>query len=246
VSALSWTILFAVIAAGATVAGGLAVTLPGGMGRHRLSHGIAFGAGYMLAAAFVSMVPESFARVAQAPVWILGGYVLAHLFEHTFTPHFHFGEETHAEHHTEAVVGLTALVGLALHAFFDGVAISAGFLVTPALGIFIALAVILHKIPEGVTIASVMMASGATRRRALDSTLLLAAATLAGALLMSRLEDVAGPALALSCGIAVYVAATDLIPEFNQQREKRFSVSALLGVVLYFGLHRLLHLLGVH
>lgn len=245
-SALSWTILFSVIAAGATVAGGLAVTLPGGMERRRLSHGIAFGAGYMLAAAFVSMVPESFERVRQAPVWILGGYVLAHLFEHTFTPHFHFGEETHAEHHTEPAVGLTALVGLALHAFFDGVAISSGFLVTPALGIFIALAVILHKIPEGVTIASVMMASGGTRRRAIDSTLLLAAATLTGALLMSRVAGVAGQALALSCGIAVYVAATDLIPEFNQQQEKRFSISALLGVVLYFGLHRLLHVLGLH
>ena len=245
-SALHWTILFSLIAAGATVAGGLAVTLPGRLSRNRLNHGIAFGAGYMLAAAFVSMMPEAVERVGQAPLWILAGYVLAHLFEHTFTPHFHFGEETHAEHHAHAVVGLTALVGLALHAFFDGVAISSGFLVTPALGIFIALAVILHKIPEGVTIASVMLASGATKRRALDSTLILAAATLAGAALMSRLHAIAGPALAVSCGIAVYVAATDLIPEFNQQKEKRFSASALLGLVLYFGLHRLLTLLGLH
>ena len=32
--------------------------------------------------------------------------------------HFHFGEETHAVTHT---AGVTALIGLLLHTFFDGV-----------------------------------------------------------------------------------------------------------------------------
>ena len=91
---------------------------------------------------------------------------LAHLFEHTFTTHFHFGEETHTEHHVSPAVSMSALVGLSLHAFFDGVAISSGFLVTPALGVLIALAVVLHKVPEGVTIASLMLAAGRTRRTA--------------------------------------------------------------------------------
>jgi ZIP family zinc transporter/zinc and cadmium transporter len=246
VDALTLTMLFALVAALATLLGGVIVVLPGEVGRKRLNHLIAFGAGFMLAAAFVSMLPESFELEERAPLWILVGYGLAHLFEHAFTSHFHFGEETHAEHALEPGVSTSALVGLILHSLFDGVAISSGFLVTPALGIFIALAVIFHKVPEGVTIASVMVASGHSGRRALNAAAMLALATLAGALLMSRLSSLRGTALALSCGIAVYVAATDLIPELNKQHERTFSISALGGVVAYFIVHWAMRKAGLH
>ena len=226
--------------------GGLIITLPTHLGQRRLHHLIAFGAGFMLSAAFVSMVPESLELSTRAPLWILTGYVLAHLFEHAFTSHFHFGEETHAEHAVAPGVSTSALVGLSLHAFFDGVAISVGFLVTPALGVFIALAVILHKIPEGVTIASVMMAAGGSKRRAIWGSAILAFATLAGAVAMRYLEPWKGVALGLSCGIAVYVAATDLIPEINKRHEREFSISAFFGIVLYFGVFWLMRSIGLH
>ncbi|MCI0452677.1 MAG: ZIP family metal transporter [Candidatus Latescibacteria bacterium] len=240
-------LLFSVLAAVATLAGGMAATLPGRLSHRRLSHIIAFGAGYILAAALVSLLPESLELVASAPLWVLAGYALAHLFEHTFTTHFHFGEETHAEHIVTARVSTTALVGLSLHAFFDGVAISSGFLVTPALGVLIALAVVLHKVPEGVTISSLMLASGRTRKSAREAALLLAAATLLGAACMSLLgEGLKGVGLALSCGIALYVAATDLMPEINQHPEGRYSISAAAGVLLYFGVHALMGRVGLH
>lgn len=242
----AWTLLFALLAAAATVLGGLMIALPAKPSRQRLSHLIAFGAGYMLAAVFVSMVPESFEHLDAAPAWILAGYVLAHLFEHAFTSHFHYGEETHHEHHVGAAVSITALVGLALHAFFDGVAISSGFLISPALGVFIALAVVLHKVPEGVTISSVMLAAGRSRRGALMATALLAAATLVGAVLMLELEFWRGFGLALSAGIAIYVAATDLIPELNKQTERSYSLSAAVGVALYFAIHWIMSEVGIH
>jgi zinc transporter ZupT len=245
-SSLSLTVLFALIAAAATMIGGAAVVLPGDVGQRRLNHGIAFGAGFMLSAAFVSMAPESFELSSAAPFWILAGYVLAHLFEHAFTSHFHFGEETHTEQAVEPGVSTTALVGLTLHALFDGIAISSGFLITPSLGVFIALAVIFHKIPEGVTIASVMVAAGRSNRGATAATAMIAGATVVGALVMTRLEPYRGPALALSCGIAVYVAATDLIPELNKQRERMFSLSALGGVVAYFAVNWLMRATGLH
>lgn len=242
-----WTAVFAVIAALATFGGGFLATLPGRLSRSRLSHLIAFGAGYMLAAALVSLLPESLHLVSNAPLFVLGGYVLAHLFVHTFTSHFHFGEETHSEHVVDPSVATGALVGLVLHSFFDGVAIASGFLVTPSLGVLIALAVILHKVPEGVTISSLMVAAGRSRKSARDAAAFLAVATLAGAVAMAFLgETVKGIGLALSCGIALYVAATDLIPEFNQEGERVYSLSALGGVVLYFGVHALIRQFGIH
>jgi zinc and cadmium transporter len=240
-------VIFSVIAAAATLAGGVAATLPGRLSSRRLSHMIAFGAGYILAAALVSLLPESIELLPSAPLWVLAGYALAHLFEHTFTSHFHFGEETHAEHAILPGVGTTALVGLSLHAFFDGVAITSGFLATPALGVLIALAVVLHKIPEGVTISSLMLAAGRTRGSARQAAGLLAVATLLGAACMSLLgASVRGIGLAISCGIAIHVAATDLMPEINQRPEREYSLSALGGVLLYFGVHTIMTRVGLH
>lgn len=247
VSAGGLSLLVALVAAGATVAGGVIATLPGRLSRQRLSHIIAFGAGYILAAVLVTMLPDSIELLSSAPVWIFVGYGLAHLFEHTFTSHFHFGEETHAEHVVAPAVSLTALVGLAMHAFFDGVAIASGFLVTPSLGIVIALAIVLHKIPEGVTISSLMLAAGRDRRSARLASGILAGTTVLGALVMALLGDpIKGIGLAISCGIALYVAATDLMPEFNQHPERGYSVTAAVGVLLYFGVHALMVRAGIH
>ena len=50
----------------------------------------------MLATALVEMVPESLALAGRyGALLLLGGYLLVHFFEHTLTPHFHYGEETH-------------------------------------------------------------------------------------------------------------------------------------------------------
>ena len=244
-NAAQWSLVLAVVAALATVVGGLVVALPSTLKDKQLSHLIAFGAGFMLAAAFLKMVPGSMNLIARAPLWILVGYILAHLFEHTFTPHFHFGEETHTEHMLNPGVSTSAFVGLVLHSLFDGVSISSGFMISTSLGLFISLAVVLHKIPEGVTMASVMMASGRGTKSALNSTVALAGATVLGSLVMLLFHPYRGHALALSAGIATYVAATDLIPELNKLKEMRFSLSALAGVMFFFGVEWLLGLAGV-
>ena len=61
----------------------------------------------------------------------LAGYLLVHLTQHMIGPHFHFGEETHQ---VSELVSVSALVGLLLHTFVDGVAVASGFRVSAALG----------------------------------------------------------------------------------------------------------------
>src|SRR5260370_13514128 len=102
------------------------------------------------------------------------------LFEHTVSGHFHFGEELHAEEFVHAHKGYSVLFGLVIHSFFDGVAIASGFLVSNWLGWVIFIAVFLHKIPEGFTAASIMLASGRSKRTAWGASAVLGLATLAG------------------------------------------------------------------
>ena len=72
------------------------------------------------------------------------------------------------------------LGGLSVHALFDGVAIGSGFVISDGFGWLIFLAILLHKAPEGFTMASVMLASGRSRSVAFYSAVALAAATVAG------------------------------------------------------------------
>src|SRR5713226_2471856 len=199
--------------------------------RHFLKYFLALGAGFMLAAAFVEILPESL-RLAGEPALflVLGGFFLVHLFEHTLAPHFHFGEETHHEEFSHHHARNTVLLGLTIHTFFDGVAIAAGFLVSTWLGVVIFIAVFLHKLPEGFTVASVVLASGQGKRNAILAAGLLGAATLVGVLLTSALQGQLRYALPLSGGVTVYVAATDLLPEVNREPNWRMAFLVFLGV----------------
>src|ERR1700747_3525885 len=154
-SLVSSALLYALVAALGNVAGGFAVTRRAARELALIEHFVACGAGFMLAVALVELLPEAFARSGSAAAGlVLAGYLAVHLTQHTLTPHFHFGEETHA---VNRVAGTSALIGLLLHTFFDGVAIASAFLVRPALGVMVFIALFLHKLPEGVTISSLYL-----------------------------------------------------------------------------------------
>jgi zinc and cadmium transporter len=206
--------------------------------RRVLQYFLALGAGYMLAVAFVEVIPESIKLSGeQALLFVLIGYFLVHLFEHIIAPHFHFGEETHHEEMRHHHAQTTVLLGLAIHTFFDGVAIAAGFLVSTWLGALIFVAVFLHKLPEGFTVASVVLASGQGKRKAILAAALLGAATLLGVLLTSALQGQLKYALPLSGGVTVYVAATDLLPEVNREPSWRMALLVFIGVASMLALH---------
>jgi len=210
--------------------------------RQYLNYFVALGAGYMLAVTFLDILPESVRLGGESAfLFILIGYFLIHLFEHTVAPHFHFGEETHSEEVSHHHARTTLLLGLAIHTFFDGVAIAAGFLVSTWLGAVIFVAVFLHKLPEGFTVASVVLASGKSKRNALLAAGLLGAATLAGVLLTSALQGQLKYALPLAGGVTLYVAATDLLPEVNREPSWRTAILVFVGLASLLIMQRLFH-----
>ena len=129
------------------------------------------------------------------------------------------------------------LFGLAIHTFFDGIAIASGFLVSSWLGWVIFLAVFLHKIPEGFTAASVMIASGRSKRVAWAASAMLGAATIAGVLTMSIFSRSVSAGLPLAAGVTLYVAASDLIPEVNKEPGIAMAALVFIGVGVLFLLH---------
>ncbi len=199
--------------------------------RKYLQYFLALGAGYMLAVSLVEVIPESLKLAGEnALLYVLGGFFLVHVFEHILAQHFHFGEETHAEEVSHHHVRATVILGLAIHTFFDGVAIGAGFLVSTWLGLVLFFAVFLHKLPEGFTVASMVLASGQSKKSAVRAAGLLGLATLVGVLLTTQLQTQLKYALPISGGVTLYVAATDLLPEVNREPGWRMAFLVSLGI----------------
>ena len=229
---MSSALVYALVAALGNVLGALAVTRRATGGLKLIEHFVAFGAGFMLAVAIVEILPAALAKSGPvAPALVLAGYLAVHLTQHTVTPHFHFGEETHA---VTSIAGTSALVGLLLHTFFDGVAIASAFLVRAELGVMVFVAIFLHKLPEGVMISSLMMAGGRTGGRAVAAAALLGLATVVGVLLTDHLGFLILHGLALSAGVTIYVAASNLVPEFQGKKGWKLPAAFFAGAVVFF------------
>jgi len=248
-------ILYGLLAAAANLLGGLLVSSRR-LGQATLRYLIALGAGFMLAAVFLKIIPETIeiwsGETLMPMLWLLGGYMLIQLAEHTVAPHFHFGEETHEDAMLAQHAALAGVGALMIHTFFDGVSIAVASLVSFQLGLLIFIAVLLHKLPEGFTVASMMLAAGRSRRSALISSLLVGVATLAGVAIVLIFQGMAfysrplmAYALPLSAGVTLYVAASDLIPEVNtREGGVRTSLMVFAGVAMLYLFELLLETLG--
>lgn len=244
-------VILGVAAGAANILGGLVLTAHVWERRY-IRYFVALGAGFMLAVTLVDVVPESLRLNPHHGAWLLlAGVLLVHLVEHSFIAHFHYGEETHAsgaEAANEAGAGAlsndriehghlvfqpySVLTGVAIHTFFDGVAIGSGFLVSAWLGWALFFAIFLHKIPEGFTVASVMMAAGKSRRVARWSTVIIGGCSLAGVLVLGWVPLGLRFAFPLSGGVTLYVAATDLLPEVNREPGIAMAVWVFMGAAV--------------
>jgi ZIP family zinc transporter/zinc and cadmium transporter len=242
---LKLSLILGTIAALADVAGGFVLVKAHGVERY-LRYFVALGAGFLMATALIEMTPESLRLWNQAgrpqlgPILIMGGYCVVHLLEHTINSHFHFGEETHHGEFVSKHTGNSVMAGLSVHALFDGVAIGSGFVINSTLGLLIFLAILLHKAPEGFTMASVMLASGRSRTMAFYSAVALAAATLVGVLLIELIPSWLPYGLPISAGVALYVAATDLVPEVNREPGIHMALVFFAGVAGFLILRTIL------
>lgn len=229
--------LWAIVAGLGNIAGALVVTTRRSRGVRVLSGFIALGAGFMLAVTLGDVVPEAFRLdPAGAALFLLAGYLAVHLAQHVLARHFHFGEETHPVSPTVAV---SAFAGLLLHTFFDGVAIASGFAVSRGLGLLLFTAVFLHKLPEGLTVASLFLAAGFGRGQAIGAAAALGAATVLGVVATGWIAPLATHGLALAGGVTLYVAASDLVPEFQARRGWVAPLAFFGGVAAFFAIRAL-------
>lgn len=229
-------VVYGLSAALANVVGALAVTSGTRWSVRVLDRSLAFAAGYLLSVAFVELMSEAVVRGGRdAGVVALAAFVLVHVTQHGIGRHFHFGEERHA---VSRVTSGSALVGLLLHTFVDGVAVASGVLVSGAVGALVFLGVMLHKFPEGLAISSMFLAAGFTRAQAIGAATALGVATFAGVAVTGQVAGLQSYGIAISAGVTIYVGASNLVPELQKRGGWGTPLSFLAGCGAY-GLARL-------
>lgn len=221
------SLLYAVLAAAGNLVGAAAVTARPRWSPRTLELLLAFSAGFLVVVALAGLVPEAIAHGGpRAAGIILAGFLLVHLTQHALVGHFHFGEETH---HVSRAVSVSALAGLLLHTFVDGVAIASAFHVSEELGALVFGAVVLHKVPEGLAISSLWIAAGRTRAAAMGAAAALGVATVLGVVFTDVVDPLSEWGLALAAGVTLYVGASNLIPEFQGKTGWTHNVVFFLG-----------------
>ncbi|MGE0873475.1 MAG: ZIP family metal transporter [Burkholderiales bacterium] len=196
-------------------------------GRRHSIYFVCFAAGVLISVSFLHIVPKSFEMNAHAPAWLLGGYVLMHLFNR-FVTAFVCERAPNAAYG----IGLVPMVGIGLHSFIDGFVYSITFTVSVFTGALAATGMVLHEFPEGIITYLLLLRGGFSEKKSLALALLAASLTtplgmLASYPFISRIDaQLLGGLLAVSAGALVYVGATHLLPQAEHER-RRFSLVAL-------------------
>ena len=128
---------------------------------------ISFAAGALLAVALLDIWPQTVELVGafRAAFSFLTGYFLFWGITQYVYHVCPACSATHTEINFKAIT-IAMIVALSIHSFMDGLAIYSGYISGSKMGIFILLAVVFHKFPEGLALTLAGIGSRMTRARA--------------------------------------------------------------------------------
>jgi zinc and cadmium transporter len=253
------TLLYNVLA---TFAGGLlsvllAASLTINVLGRIVHHLVSLSAGVLLGTALLNILPEAFESKASPQslfMTLLAGLLFffllekAELYRHG---HHHEGDEHHHHHgfdkHQAGRGGWTVLLGDSIHNFCDGIIIAAAFLTDTRLGMFTALAIIAHEIPQEVGDYIVLLNAGLSRRKALLYNAMSGMAAVVGGVVgyvvVGPWEALFPYLLVVASSSFIYVAVADLIPQLQHRLSAKDTAAQLawlgvgLAIVIFVASH---------
>ena len=233
------------IAALITVAGAWSAARVGALGKNAMARLLAYSSGIMISVAFLGIFPEAWQLAPEpAAAGCLAALFALFLLEN-FAAHSSCSEYV-GDCHVHSM-GTLALLAMGLHSLLDGFNMAAGFSAGQAAGLNASLGVILHKLADGVALASLLAHEGASPRRIIAMSALLAAATPLGAFAVSTALSGMSPAglsfaLGASGGSLIYIAMADILPRLHTACDRLTAVFFPLGYATVI----IIHLLAGH
>jgi zinc transporter ZupT len=213
----------------ATMLGGLfAISL-----RDRLHLVLGFSAGAVIGVAFFDLMPEA---LETGNAWGSRNILLLcalGFFVYTVIDRLMLLHTPGDDHHHSESRGWMGAGSFSAHSFLDGFAIGIAFQASRAVGVIVAIAVLVHDFSDGLNTVNVVVKHGGDRRTAIRWLLMDAVAPVIGAgvsLLIRLPEADLALILAMFSGFFLYIGASDLLPE-SHHAHPRFltTIATLLG-----------------
>lgn len=224
-----------------TMAGGLVA-----MRVHDRRH-ILLGAagGVVLGVVAFDLLPESIelstthvGSIPAAMVMFVLGFLSIHLVEKALELHRENSHHYRAHSHDLRPLGLLAGGALVAHSFLDGLGIGVSWGASSAVGLSVAMAVLVHDFADGFNTFTLTSIYGNDRRRALTLLVCDAVAPVVGAALGSliHLPD-AAMALYLGyfAGFLMHIATSTILPEAHADHPSWGTLAATVGGVVVIG-----------
>ena len=231
--------------------GAFAATLFGGLFalrfKDKLHLILGFSAGAVVGVALFDLLPEAISLVNKAQhsisftTALVGlGFVAYMILDRLILFHNHHNAPDCANsHHHKHGNGVLGASSLAVHSFLDGVAIGLAFQVSAAVGIIVAVAVLVHDFSDGINTVGFIMRAVGSRRRAFSWLLLDAIAPVAGVIstmFFAVSGGTLGIILSIFCGFFLYIGASDLLPESHHEHPVfATTLMTVLGIAVLYG-----------
>jgi zinc and cadmium transporter len=209
---------------------------------------LAFSAGSIFGAAVFDLLPEAVELVDGRVVflYIAFGYLAFYFLERFIYWYHGHGHHEDMEFEAEETRGFAYLnlLGDGVHNFIDGMVIAASYTVSFQVGLVATIAVIFHELPQELGDYGILVYAGFDRVRALTLNFVVALSVVGGGVFatffLETVEALSGVLIAFSAGAFLYLAASELVPELQHERDFRRSliqfVVFILGMALIYSL----------
>ncbi len=159
--------------------------------------------------------------------------------------HDHDDHDDHGHEHNEPEQdenqrrkGMLGAASLSVHSFLDGLSIGIAFQVSSAVGIIVAVAVLIHDFADGLNTVNMILKNNGERKQALKWLAVDALAPVLGVistLFFTIPKTALGLILAMFAGFFIYIASSNMIPESHHAHSTKWTtIMTILGAfVLY-------------
>lgn len=233
-----------------SLAGGIVIIWKKLIDKKVVPYLVAFAAGVLLTTVFVDLLPEALEHAEEMgnhqniflPVFF--GIMLSFFIER-FLLWFHHHESTHGIKPAKYLI----IIGDGIHNLIDGIVIAATFMTSPELGLITTIAIAAHEIPQEIADFGILVHSGLSKIKALIVNFFSALTAVLGGIIsyffLSAIEGSVPFLLALSSGIFIYIAGSDLIPhlhkDYREQRKWQQVIPLIAGIIIMYLLISFLH-----
>jgi len=208
---------------------------------------LGFSAGAVIGVSFFDLLPEAIElgsgkyEVSVITTVVAVGFVIYMILDRFILLHSHNDdEETHNEKR-----GILGAGSFAIHSFLDGIAIGLAFQVSSAVGMIVAVAVLVHKFSDGINTVNMILKNNGEKKYAIKWLIVSAIAPVIGiisATAFQLTESTLGIILAIFTGFFLYIGASDLLPESHHNHPTIWTTFlTILGILVIYIVIHLVH-----